>query len=110
MKICYPSCLNSWINILDPARKRQVVTSMKIESNKVIYPGFDMNVLGGCRDGHYELTQVALLTGNNMEALQCVRWHQNAPEGASRPFNVMRLAFVKMINMMPLYVGPNARN
>ena len=41
---------------------------------------------------------------------QCVRWHQNAPEGASRTFKVLTLIHVKMINTMTLYVGPYGGN
>ena len=44
-------------------------------------------------------------TGITWESLQCVRCHQNAPEGSSRPFKVMKLVCAIMINIMPLYVG-----
>ena len=42
--------------------------------------------------------------GNTWEALQCSRWHQNAPEYASRPFKVLTLVRAKMIDVMLLYV------
>ena len=49
-------------------------------------------------------------TGNTWEALQCVIWHRTAPEGACRPFKVLTLVCAKMINIMPLDVGPYGGN
>ena len=37
-KICCLSYLNIWNNLLNPARKRQMVIRMKVDSNKVICP------------------------------------------------------------------------
>ena len=54
--------------------------------------------------------KIASLAGNTWEALQCVIWHQNAPEGASRPFKVLTLVRDKMIDIIPLYVGPYGEN
>ena len=58
LKICYLSYLNSWLNLLDTSRKRQMVTRIKVERNKGICPEFGRNVLGGCRDNHDELPLV----------------------------------------------------
>ena len=49
--------------------------------------------------------QLSLLTGNAWEALQCVRWHHNYPEGASRPFKLQTLVHAKMLYITQLYVG-----
>ena len=54
--------------------------------------------------------KIASLAGNTWEALQCVRWHQNAPEGVSCTFKVLSLVRAKMINIMQLYVGPYGGN
>ena len=56
--------------------------------------------------GIFIAKKIASTTGNTCGDLQCVKWHHNDPEGASRPFKVLTLIRVKMINRMPLYVGP----
>ena len=40
-----------------------------------------------------------------MEALQCVRLHQKAPEGAFRPFKVLTLVLPKMSKLFIINVG-----
>ena len=57
-KIWCLSRINSWRNLLDPARKIQAVMRMKVDSNKGICPDFGRNVLHRCRDDHDELTLV----------------------------------------------------
>ena len=57
-KIYCLSCPNIWINLLDPARKRQAVMRMKVNSNKLICTDFGRNVLYGCRYDNDELTLV----------------------------------------------------
>ena len=58
LKICCLSRLNSWRNVLDPARKRQAVMRMKFDNNKAIYPDFVRNVLDVCREDYDELILV----------------------------------------------------
>ena len=60
--------------------------------------------------GIFIAKKITSITGNTWGDLQCVRWHHNDPEGASRPFKVLTLVRAKMINIMPLYVGPYSRD
>ena len=57
-KIFCFSRINSWRNLLDPARKRQAVMRMKFDKNKGICPDFGRDVLGGCIDDHDKLPLV----------------------------------------------------
>ena len=57
------------------------------------------------KPGIFFTKKIALLTGNTCEALQCVRYHQTAPEGAYRPFKVLALVCAKMIDIISLYVA-----
>ena len=54
-KIFCLSPLNLWRNLLDPAKKRQVVIRTKVDSNKVICTDFARMFLGGCRDDHDDI-------------------------------------------------------
>ena len=56
------------------------------------------------------LKQLASLTGNTWGALQCVWWNQNDSKSASRTFKVLTHICAKIINIMPLYVGPYSGN
>ena len=53
----------------------------------------------------FSLKKTASPTGNTLEALQCVRWYQKAPEGACRPFKVLTLTRPKLFELIVLYVG-----
>ena len=57
------------------------------------------------KPGIFLAKQIAALTGNTWEALLCVIWPNNYPEGVSRPFKVLTLVHAKMIYIIPLYVG-----
>ena len=59
-KIFCLSRLNSWRNILDPARKIQAVMRMKDDRNKGMCPEFGKNILDSCRDDHDDLPLVDL--------------------------------------------------
>ena len=53
----------------------------------------------------FNAKKIASLTGNTWEAIQYVRLHQKAPEGACSPFKVLTLAHTKMFELIILYVG-----
>ena len=57
------------------------------------------------KSGFFLAKKLASLIGNTWEALQRVRLHQKAPEGACRPFKVLTLARPKMFELIVLYVG-----
>ena len=57
-KIFCLSRINIWRSLLDPARKRQAVMSMKVDSNKVIFPDFGKIFLDGCRYDNDDLSLV----------------------------------------------------
>ena len=57
-KIFCLSRLNSWRNLLDPSRKKQAATRMKVDSNKGICPNFGRNVLDGRENDHDDLPLV----------------------------------------------------
>ena len=51
------------------------------------------------------LRKKASLTGNTLEALQCVRLYQKAPDGEFRPLKVIIMALAKMFKLFVLYAG-----
>ena len=57
------------------------------------------------KSGFFVAKNVALLTWNTREAIQCVRVHQNSSEGSCHPFKVLTLACAKIFELIILYVG-----
>ena len=64
-KIFCLSHINSWLNILDPVRKRLTVTRMKVHNNKAICLDVGRNHLDICIDYHGEV-QLSYLAMNLM--------------------------------------------
>ena len=74
-KICFLSHLSSWQDLLYSARKRKAVMRIKVDSNKVICPDFDRNILNGCIYDHYYLPLVDFsmnLTTYQLQELPCL--------------------------------------